>query len=298
MKIYDVLIIGGGVAGMSAAVYAKRRGKDVAIIEKLSLGGQVAFLNKIENFPSQVSIDGFSLCQMFVQQFKNLQIEKISDEILEVDFNGENKTLIGKKASYYAKSVIIATGLSNVELKKNENQYLGMGVSYCAVCDGNFYKNKEVCVASKNGSGIKSALTLAEVCSCVTVLDSGDMSRYASANKNEKIKIVSNVDIDRIEGGEKVEEIVLKTGTKQEKLKTEALFVDLGKKPKTELFEKKLKLDSQGYIVTNEKMQTSVENVFAVGDVRNGFLKQIITACSDGAVAGQLCWKSCNHKML
>ena len=287
MKMYDVLIIGGGVAGMSAAIYAKRRGKNVAIIEKFTLGGQVALLNRIENFPSQEEIDGFSLSQMFAKQIKHLEIEVIYDNITKVDFSGENKVLYGK-TEYLCKSVIIATGLSSIELGKNENEYLGRGVSYCAVCDANFYKNQIVCVASKNGSGIKGALDLAGVCSKVVVLDSGDMSKYASVNKNEKIEVVSNVEIEKVEGKDVLNKVVAKVKGKEKVFDTSALFIELGKKPKTDIYKGILDMDERGFIKTDSNMRTSINGVFAVGDVRNGFLKQIVTGCSDGAIAGQL----------
>ena len=272
---------------MSAAIYAKRRGKNVAIIEKFTLGGQVALLNRIENFPSQEEIDGFSLSQMFAKQIKHLEIEVIYDDITKVDFSGENKVLYGK-TEYKCKSVIIATGLSSVELGKNENEYLGRGVSYCAVCDANFYKNQIVCVASKNGSGIKGALDLAGVCSKVVVLDSGDMSKYASVNKNEKIEVVSNVEIEKVEGKDVLNKVVAKVKGKEEVFDTSALFIELGKKPKTDIYKGILDMDERGFIKTDSNMRTSINGVFAVGDVRNGFLKQIVTGCSDGAIAGQL----------
>ena len=287
-EIYDVLIIGGGVAGMTAAIYAKRRGKNVAIIEKFALGGQVVSLTRIENFPSQSEIDGLSLSQMFSKQIKHLDVKVVFDDINKVDFSDKEKVLYGKKGQYCAKSIIIATGLSSVELGKNENEFLGRGVSYCAVCDANFYKNQTVCVASKGGSGIKGALDLAEVCSKVIVLDSGDMKRYASVNKNPKIQVFSNVEIEKVEGKDVVDSVEVKIAGEDEKIETSALFVELGKKPKTEIYQNVLELDDKGYIKTDANMRTSVDGVFAVEDVRCGFLKQIVTACSDGAIAGQL----------
>lgn len=287
-NLYDVLIIGGGVAGMTAAVYAKRRGKSVAIIERFSLGGQVLSLTRIENFPSQNEIDGFSLSQMFANQIKHLDISVFFDDISQVDFSMPNKKLVGKKNVYLAKSVIVATGMSYKELGKNENDFLGRGVSFCAVCDANFYKNKSVCVASKNGSGILGAKELADVCSKVVVLDSGDMSLYAKANKNPKIEIFSKVEIEKIEGDLTLNKINASVDGQQKIFETNALFVELGKKPATQLFENVLELDEKGFVKTDANMQTSIKGVFAIGDVRSGFLKQIVTACSDGAIAGQL----------
>lgn len=287
-NVYDVLIIGGGVAGMSASIYAKRSGKKVAILEKFALGGQVLSLEKIENFPSQTSIDGYSLSQMFVKQVKNLGVEIVADEVKSVDFSKEQKIVFGSKGNYKAKSVVIATGLSSVKLQKNEDEFLGKGVSFCAVCDGNFYKNKDVFVASRKGSGISDAIYLSNIAKSVTILDSDDISTYEKYNKNAKIKILSNVEIDKILGNEKLEKIDTKISGEKRVFDADALFVELGKRPSTEIYKDILKLDERGFIVTDEKMQTSVKGVFAVGDVRNGLLKQIVTACNDGAIAGQL----------
>ena len=282
-KIYDVLILGGGVAGMSASIYAKRAGKSVAIVEKFSLGGQVLQLDKIENFPSQALIDGISLSQMFSKQVKTLGVEILRDEIVSVDFVNDIKKVFCKKDTLFAKNVIIATGIQSRKLGVGEDKFLGRGVSYCAVCDANFYKNKKVCVASKAGSGIKDALYLTGIASEVLLIDSEDISKYASVNKNEKLKIVYNCHINAVDLVDNVVEIVCD----DVKFEASALFVELGKIPATEIFEGVLQLDEKGFIITNEKMQTSVDGVFAVGDVRNGVLKQIVTAASDGAIAGQ-----------
>ncbi len=284
---------------MSAAIYAKRRGKNVAIIEKFALGGQVNTIPKIENFPSTISIDGVSLVQNFSKQIEGLGVEVIYDDIKKVDYEGEVKRVFGRKDEYCAKSVIIATGLTYVELGKNENEFLGRGVSYCAVCDAHFFRGKDVCVASKKGSGLKEALVLAEVCNHVSVLDSEDMSAYANVNKNKKIEVLSNVKIEKVVGKDVVEgvEVSILNADKSESdkskiererkvIQTDALFVALGKKPDKTVFGG-VKVDSKGFVITNEKMQTSVSGVFAVGDVRSKELKQIVTACSDGAIAGQ-----------
>ena len=286
MREFDVLVLGGGVAGMMSAIYAKRRGKNVAIIEKMMLGGVLWSIEKIENFPSYSEVSGATLAENFIKQIKHLGIKTISDEIIDVDFSAENKILVGKKDSYTAKGVIIASGLSYNKLGSNEDEFLGRGVSYCAVCDANFYKNKDVAVASRKGSGIKGALELAEVCKSVTILDSEDMSIYANHNKNEKIKIISNVKALKVVGEKKLESVTFKVEDKEEKIVTSALFVELGKKPNTSLF-KALKLDENGYILTDEYMETSIKGVFAVGDIRAGKLKQLVCACSDGAIAGQ-----------
>ncbi|MGN1201311.1 MAG: NAD(P)/FAD-dependent oxidoreductase [Candidatus Caccovivens sp.] len=279
-QIYDILIIGGGVAGMSAGIYAKRRNKNVAIIEKFSLGGLILTLGSIKNFPSQSDVEGLTLAKMFKEQVKGLEIPILKDDVVKVDFSSEIKVLYGKKDVYRSKSVIIASGIKPIELEnapKNLN-----GLSYCAVCDGQFYKDKNVFVASKNGSGVKDALYLSGVAKNVTLLDCEDMSVYANTNKVDNLKVLSNVKILEVLGKEKFEGVVLGNGT----LCGDALFIGLGKRPSTKIFEGVLDLDSKGYIKTDEHMHTSVQGVYAVGDVRNGSLKQIVTACADGAIAG------------
>lgn len=287
MKTFDCVIIGGGVGGMSAAVYAKRRNKNVAIIEKFSLGGEVLQLQKIHNFPSQAEIDGITLAQLFSKQIDALGVQVIYDEITSTKLGETDKTIVGKKDTYVAKSVIIACGMSYIEAGVNENDFLGKGVSYCAVCDANFFKNKPVCVISKDGSGLKAANILAEVCSEVTVLDEGDLQLFAKANINKKIKIYSQTKLVKVRGNEKVDGVEYTQNGKIKTLECDGVFISLGRKAKTDIFD--IKKDEQGFIITDENMRTSRYGVFAVGDIRKKNLRQIVTACSDGAIAGQLC---------
>ena len=283
-KIYDVLILGGGVAGMTAAVYAKRAGKKVAIIEKFALGGQLSELGKIENFPSQAQIDGMTLAEMFRKQIKALEIEVIFDEIEDADIAGEMKVLNGKLGQYSAKSVIIATGMGYKSANIGEEKFLGKGVSYCAVCDGNFFKGKIVGVLSKKGSGYKDAKYLSSLAKQVIMFDSEDMSILAKNNSVKNIEIVSNAKVKSLVVDDVLKEIVLE----KENVKLDGLFVCLGKKPGTSLFEGKLSLDKNGFVIVDEKMQSSVSGVYAVGDTRAGVLKQLVTACADGAIAGTM----------
>ena len=282
-EVFDILIIGGGVAGITASIYAKRRNKKVAIIEPFLLGGQLAQIEKIENFPSYEVISGFELMQNFQKQVQNLGIKVISDEITDVKFT-KLKELVGKKQTYYAKSVIIATGLSSNKLGKNEDEFLGRGVSYCVTCDANFYKNQVVAVASRKGSGILGALELSDICEKVYLLDSEDINKYAENCPKKNIEVCSNVHIEKLVGENKLEKIELENA---DFLAVSALFIELGKKPQTEMFKDILELDSQGYILTNDRMETSVKGVFACGDIRSNSLKQLVVACGEGAIAGQ-----------
>lgn len=286
-KIYDVLIVGGGVAGMSAAIYAKRSGKEVAVIEKMNLGGTVATLNKIENFPSQKEVEGFMLAEMFSNQVKGLEVETIYDDIVSADLKGDLKVLKGRIASYSARRIIIATGLSYVGLGKNEDEFLGRGVSYCAVCDANFFKGQTVCIVSRNGSGIKDAKYLSNIVSKVVVLDEGNMSVFAQANTISNMEVVSNAKAEKVIGTSSVEAIEVLVDGEKKVFETSAVFVALGRKPKADIFGSDLQVDALGFVKTDENMQTSIKGVYAVGDVRAGVMKQIVTACSDGAIAGK-----------
>jgi len=286
-KEFDVLIVGGGVAGMSAALYANRSGKNVAIIEKTALGGTVATLNKIENFPSQQSVDGFSLANMFAKQVENLGVEIVYDDAVSADLNGKMKHITGRLGQYKAQSVVLATGLAYNELGKNENAFLGRGVSFCAVCDANFFKGRDVCVISRGGSGIKDAKYLSGVVSKVLVLDENDMTVFAQANKVENMSVLSKVSVKKVLGEETVTGIECFVDGKKQIIKTDAVFVCLGKKPKVDIFGKGLALDVLGFVKTDENMQTSIKGVYAAGDIRSGVMKQIVTACSDGAIAGK-----------
>lgn len=286
-NVYDVLIVGGGVAGMSAGVYAKRSGKKIAIIEKMSLGGTVSTLNKIKNFPSQEEVSGFELAQMFSKQIEGLGVEVVYDDILTAKLGGQVKTLKGKNATYKARRVILATGLTYRELGKNESKFLGKGVSYCAVCDANFFKGEPVCVVSRRGSGIKDAKYLSGIASQVFLLDEGDMSAFVKANAGSNINVVSNVEIQRVLGKNAVEGVEYVENGVKKTAQVKAVFVCLGRVPRVEMFGKELSVDELGFVKTDENMQTSVEGVYAVGDVRAGVLKQIVTACNDGAIAGK-----------
>ena len=283
-KVYDVLILGGGVGGMTAAIYAKRAGKNVAIIEKMSLGGQLSELVSIENFPSQTQIDGITLAEMFRKQIKALEIEVIFDEIESADISGQIKQLSGKMGNYQSKSLIIGTGMGYNTAGIGEEEFLGRGVSYCAVCDGNFFKNKVVGVLSKKGSGYKDAKYLSALAKQVIMFDSDDMNILAKNNPVKNIEIVSNAKVKSLVVDDVLKEIVLE----KENIKLDGLFVCLGKKPGTALFEGKLNLDKNGFVIVDEKMKTSVDGVYAVGDARAGVLKQIVTACADGAIAGTM----------
>jgi len=308
-KIYDVMILGGGPAGLAAGLYAGRSKLSTVIIEKGIDGGQIAITHDIENYPGQAQVDGMSgqaLVAPMTEQCKKFGVERISDTINSCDFSGTIKKLVGNKGEYLAKSVIICTGAMTRFIGcKNEAKYVGKGVSYCAVCDANFFEDFEIYVVGGNGIACEESLYLAKYGRKLTMLHKGDKLAVPPALKQEieenpKISVMYNVEVDDLGGDELLSEIVVKNVKTGELTTLKAdeedgffgLFGFTGKKT-TGMFEGILDMES-GYIKTNEKMETNVPGVYAAGDVRVTPLRQVVTACADGAIAAMQCGKYIN----
>lgn len=292
MKEYDVLIIGAGPAGLTAGIYAARAGAKVGIVEKSAPGGKANLANDLENY---MGTDGISGSDLMIKSF--LQAEKygaefIFDEVTGV-FPDESKAVL-KGGDVKYKSLILAVGTYDRKTGvENEKDFIGRGVSYCAVCDGNFFKGKTVVVAGGGNTAFKDALYLATIAIKVYVVHRREGFRAEKilverAKNNEKIEFVLNGVIGAFHGNEKLESVDVKLkdgGVKT--LETDGVFVALGAEPETGFIPSEIKKDDKGYIVTDDKMQTSVKGIFAAGDVREKNLRQIVTASSDGAIAGQ-----------
>ena len=290
-KVYDIVIVGGGPAGTTAGIYAKRAGRDVVIIEKFLVGGQLGLIGQIENYPGFISISGGELADKFLSHAKSLDIPIISDEVLEYDFQGEVKTLKGKRQTYSARAVILAIGSHSKELNiQGEKELIGKGVSYCALCDGNFFKGQDVAVVGSGDSAFSDALYLSNICNKVYILtkDNLKLNNYSEDDIKERDNIVllRGALSKEIEGKDKVTALVYDKNGKEEKLDTSAVFVAIGRKPDTEALKDKIKLNALGFIETDDKMSTSAEGVFACGDVRANAIKQVALAVGEGAIAG------------
>lgn len=292
--MYDIIIIGAGPAGLTSAIYAKEANKSVLLLEKMGVGGQTANINNITNYPGFSAINGFDLSEKMKEQAKSLGAEFKYEEVVSVDLMGDIKTINTHKNKYSAKNVIIATGAYAKPLDvKNEKKFLGRGVSYCATCDGNFFKNKVVAVVGGGNASMDDAIYLAGVARKVYIIHRRDVFTAKSSMFNkvqamaDKVEFITDSIVTEINGNETLESIELlnKKTNKQSNLKTDGLFVAIGRKPDTDIFAGALKLDANGFIETDELMQTSIKGVYAVGDVRNTPLRQIITACADGAIA-------------
>ncbi len=293
-QIYDIAIIGSGPAGYTSAIYSGRAGYSSIIFEKFSPGGQMGITSNIENYPGFSSVDGFTLDQAMSKQAKSFGAVIKSEEIIDVDLEGKVKTLKTKRNEYKARAVIIATGAKPRKLGlPNEEALAGKGVSYCATCDGMFYKGKNVIVAGGGDTALEDALYLSNICSKVTVVHRRDQFRAArhsvakaEAKDNIEFKLCANV--TEILGEKKVEGVKLTyTDGREEQIEAAGLFVAVGRIPDSTLFRGKLDMDEVGYIKAGGDCKTSTEGVFAAGDVRTKRLRQIVTACSDGACAVQ-----------
>ena len=294
-KIYDVVIIGGGPGGYSAALYCARSGMSVLVLEKLSPGGQMATTGQVDNYPGfEDGIDGFELGEKMKKGADRFGAETAFDEVIRVDLKAEPKKITTTGGELLTKTVVIATGASPRELGLPEEKKLrGRGVAYCAVCDGMRYKDKTVVVSGGGNSAAEDALFLAKICKKVYLVHRRDALRapmvYQNALKDSPVEFLWNSRIEEILHEKKV------TGVRLADVKTEeereiacdGVFVAIGRVPDTAVFEGQVERNEQGYIIADETTRTNVPGVFAVGDVRTKPLRQIVTAASDGAVASK-----------
>ena len=296
-KIYDMLIIGGGPGGYTAALYAARAGLSVAVLEKLSAGGQMALTHQIDNYPGfEEGVDGFELAGKMQAQAERFGAVTEYAEVYEADLNANPKVVKTSDGDFYGRTVVIATGANPRELGLSEEQSLmGRGVAYCAACDGMFYKGKTVVVVGGGNSAAADALLLSRVAKKVIIVHRRDTLRatkiYHQPLMNaENVEFVWNSIVEKILSDGKVSGIVVKdVNSGQEKqIDCEGVFVSIGRKPATELVKDQLSLDGGGYIVADESTKTNIGGVFAVGDVRTKQLRQVVTAVADGAVAAHM----------
>lgn len=292
--VYDMIIIGGGPAGYTAALYAARAGLDAVLIEKAGAGGQMALTDVIDNYPGfDEGIDGFTLGMKMKNGAERFGVKTILEQVNSVDFKNDVKAVNTSGKTYFAKTVVVSTGADPNELGvKNEREYIGKGIHYCAHCDGRFYKDKTVMVVGGGNTAVADALFLARFAKKVYVVHRRDAFRA------EKILVdpllhAENVEVlwnsvpveftaeERISGA-----IIRNTVTNQEiKVPVDGVFVSIGRKPVTYFLEDSVSLDDKGYIIADETCRSSVDGVYAVGDVRTKPLRQIVTAAADGAVA-------------
>ena len=292
--VYDMIIIGGGPAGYTAALYAARAGLEVAVIEKMSIGGQMALTDIIDNYPGfEEGVEGFTLGMKMQAGAERFGAKTVYAEVTRVDLEGDVKRVVTTDDVYFTRTVVIATGADPRTLGiAGEERLIGRGLHYCAHCDGRFYKGKEVMVIGGGNTAAADALYLSHLAAKVTVVHRRDTLR-ATRIYHEPLMKATNVEflwdsavvdytVDNRVNGAKVKN--LKTGEITDVV-CDGIFVSIGRKPNTALFEGKIELDPAGYIVADETTKTNIPGVYAVGDVRTKALRQVVTAVGDGAVA-------------
>ena len=293
-RVYDMVIVGGGPGGYTAALYAARAGLSVVVLEKLSAGGQMAMSHQIDNYPGfPEGIDGFELGMRMQQQAERFGAETAYVQVSAVNLQAQPKVIETNEGAYYGKTVVLATGANPRKLGlAQEEELVGRGVAYCAACDGMFYKGKTVVVVGGGNSAAADALLLSRVAEKVIVVHRRDQLRatkvyHEPLMNTPNVSFLWNSRVKEILHGQKVTGILVEdvhTGELQQ-VDCQGVFVSIGRVPATELFAGQLELDQNGYILADETTQTSIPGVYAVGDVRAKQLRQIVTAVADGAVA-------------
>lgn len=283
-KKYDVIIVGSGIAGMTAAIYLKRGGLNPLIIEENAPGGQLNRINIIENYPGFIKTDGPTLAKEIYDQVENLHIEYLFDKVTSANLDGNELTVTTINNKLYCKYLVIATGRLSKKLFKDDERYAGSGISYCALCDGNLYKGKDVAVVGGGNSALEEALYLANICNTVTLIHrsdtfKGDQTLIDDVLSKNNIKCVYNSNITEynIENG-KLTSLSLDNN---DKVYVSGLFISIGSVPSAEVFDVK---KEKGFIVVDANCMTNIENVYACGDVIRKSVYQLTTASSEGTI--------------
>ena len=301
--MYDIIIVGAGPAGLTSAIYAKRASKKVLVLEANSYGGQIINTLDIENYPGDNHISGFDLATNMFNQAKELGAEIKFEKVVEIKNSSKYKEVITPNNKYKCKALILATGSENRKLGlSNEDELIGKGVSYCATCDGAFYKDKIVAVVGGGNTAIEDALYLTDICKKVYLIHRRDTFRGEESTINklkekDNITFIYNSNVTKLNANDVLESIIVtdKEGNKKE-LEVSAIFIAVGRIPENQNFAKIIKLDEKGYVIAKENCHTNRRGIFVAGDARSKDLRQLVTATADGAVAATESIKYINSK--
>ena len=282
--MYDSIIIGAGPAGLTAAIYLKRANLNVLVLEGKSYGGQIINAANIENYPAIENISGFNFATNLYNQVKNLGTSVYFENVVKID---KDLNVYTKDNVYKGKSLVIATGASNKKLGLvNEDKLIGKGLSYCATCDGNFYKDKVVAVVGGGNTALEDALYLSNIAKKVYLIHRREAFRadqyIEELKEKDNVEFILNANVTSL-NGDILESIDINVAGNIKNIKIDGLFVAIGQKPNSDIFSNVLEIDSNGYIISNNG-KTNVSGIYAAGDVRVKDLRQLVTACSDGAV--------------
>ncbi|MEG1165588.1 MAG: FAD-dependent oxidoreductase [Oscillospiraceae bacterium] len=292
-QTYDIIVIGAGCAGMTAALYARRAGKTVLLLEGQTFGGQIAFSPKVENYPAVPTISGEALSNALFEQATGQGAQAELETVTEIIINGDEKTIVTDYGRHTCRALIIATGMKHRHLGlAREDELIGSGISYCAVCDGVFFRDKDVAVFGGGDTALQDALFLAEYCKSVTIIHRrnefrGEKWLVDSLKKRAKVRFMLENIVTELSGEAKLSSLTLTNTVNGEKtlLPVDGLFVAIGQLPQTELVKNIVKIDDAGFVIADESCHTSTAGVFVAGDCRTKHIRQLTTAASDGAVA-------------
>lgn len=292
-KQYDIVIVGAGTAGLSAAIYAVRAGKSVIVLEATTHGGQIVNTPEVENYPGIKKISGFEFANNLYEQAKSLGAEVVYEKVNSIEVNGEEKIVHTAKEDYQAKAVILATGAKNRPLGlEHEKEWIGAGISYCATCDGMFYRGKDVAVAGGGNTALEDAIFLTNYCRKVYLIHRRDAFRgeeklLQTLKEKPNVEFVLNANITRLIGEDGVDGVEVEDKNTHEKrvLDVMGLFVAIGQMPENSEFINVVDLDKGGYIEAKEDCKTKTKGIFTAGDCRTKKVRQLATAASDGAIA-------------
>ena len=289
--IYDIIIVGAGPAGLTAAIYALRSNKKVLVLEKETIGGQMSSSPLIENYPGFLSISGSELANNLYSQVLELGGEVELEEVLSIEF-GEIKTITTDMGKYEARAIILATGAKYRKLGlEKEDEFIGKGISFCVACDGAFYRDKTVAVIGGGNSAIINAITLSDICEKVYVVQnldklSAEASLINKLNEKKNIEIIYNATVQEIIGDNNLNGIVISiNNTEKRKLEIDGMFISIGLVPQNEFIKDTVTLDNYGYIKSDAECVTNIEGVFVAGDCKTKNVRQITTATADGSIA-------------
>lgn len=291
--MHDIIIVGAGPAGLTAAIYALRADKKVLLLEKETFGGQITYSPKVENYPTQIQISGNELAEKMLEQVMELGAEIELAEVLSVRPDGDVYTVETDNGKFEAKAVIIAAGSKHRQLGLDrENELIGEGVSYCAVCDGAFYNGKRVAVIGGGNTALQDAVLLSDICEEVTIVQNlaqmtGENKLVTKLQGRKNVRFIFNTIVTELIGDKQLSAIkLLNTADEQySTLEVDGIFVAIGQKPENKIFENLTKLNDYGYIEADESCLTDTKGVFVAGDCRTKSVRQITTATADGAVA-------------
>ena len=291
MKLYDIAVVGSGPAGLTAALYARRAGKSVLVLEKENFGGQITYSPKVENYPTKLEISGAELSEQMLEQAQAQGAVFEMDNITGIAKENDVFTLQGDYGDYQARTVILATGSKHRTLGlPNEENLVGSGVCYCAVCDGAFFKGQDVAVIGGGNTALQDTVLLAQTCKSVTIVQNlptltGEQALQDKIAALPNVKIIVDATVSALQGNDALTGLTISRGGNDETLAVSGVFVAIGQKPENEAFAELAGLNEYGYIVADEACTTQTEGLFVAGDCRTKAVRQVVTATADGAIA-------------